>query len=126
MLLKRDKNDLHDTTEYLHRIHNEVLLQRSAGAKFLGGETHPSSQARKYTRWPGYDVLGEFQTQWIYYHVSDGLLRYERRTDFVFKEEPITKSLLRVPEHPKYFIPTAAFIQTCMLPQTSSAGVEPT
>lgn len=35
--------------------------------------------------------------------------RYQRRTGFVFKEDSVTKSLLRVPKHPKCLYPNGYF-----------------
>lgn len=61
------------------------------------------SLTTSHTKWTGYDVFGEQKVQWVYYDSVDGVRRYEHRTGFVLKENAATKTLLRVPENPRYF-----------------------
>lgn len=45
----------------------------------------------------------------MYHHGSDSLVRYEHRTRFVIKDDQLTNSLLRFPEHPQCFYPDCYF-----------------
>lgn len=96
---------------YFWAIIDEIDQRCPTGAIFLNGLCNLFSRMMSFTKWEGFDAFEGNNVQWLYYVGSDGAIRYEHRSGFVFRQDSTTKTLLGVPENPRFFYPNRYFLQ---------------